>query len=91
MAIRIPLIQKNGRLAELPVGDQFPNDVLATFEFVQLTPADVWTIPHGLKKYPSVTITLPDGTEVFGMKVYSDENTVILSFSRPIAGKAFLN
>ncbi|MFA5071321.1 MAG: hypothetical protein WC511_03010 [Candidatus Pacearchaeota archaeon] len=91
MAIRIPLVQINGRLSELPSTDKIPNETVATFEHEQLTPQDVWTIEHKMKKYPSVTIVLPDGTEVSGMKVYADENTVVLSFSKPIVGRAFLN
>jgi hypothetical protein len=91
MAIRIPLVQINGRLRELPAEDKFPNEVISTYEHVQDTPSNTWVIEHNMSKYPSVSVVLDDGTEVFGLKVYDSENQITLSFSRPITGKAFLN
>lgn len=91
MTIRIPLVQINGRLRELPSEDQFSAKVVETFIFEQVYPADVWIIEHNLNKFPSVSVCLEDGTEVFGMKAYNSKNSVTLSFSRPITGKAFLN
>lgn len=91
MAIRIPLVQVNGRTQELQVGDKIPTEVIQTFEFIQSVPAETWEIEHNMDKYPSVSVILDDGTEVYGGKFYNSPNKITLSFSRPITGKAFLN
>ena len=91
MALRIPLIVINGRLRELPVGDQFPNEVLATYTHDQTVASDIWVINHLMKKHPSVAVVLADGTKVFGNVSYISENTLEIRFSKPIQGKAYLN
>lgn len=91
MAIRIPLIQINGRLVELPVGDKIHTEVIETFEYIQSVPSALWEIEHNMNKFPSVSITLEDGIEVYGLKIYNSKNKITLSFSKPITGKAFLN
>lgn len=50
-----------------------------------------WTIYHFLGKYPSVTIVDSSGMAVMGEVTYSDENKVIVTFSSPFSGKAYLN
>jgi hypothetical protein len=91
MAIRIPLVQINGRVAEMPATDKFDNKVISSYIFEQVLPATTWLIQHNMDKFPAVTITLTDNTEIQGFKKYLDSNTVELSFSKPISGKAFLN
>lgn len=59
--------------------------------YVQETPSAVWTIRHGLNKYPAVTIVDSAGTEVIGGLEYVDKNTVILTFSGEFSGQAFFN
>lgn len=91
MAIRIPLVQVNGQLKELPVGDKIPTEVIQNFEFIQTTPATEWSIEHNLDKFPSVTILNDAGDKIYGGIFYNSVNKVTLSFSQPITGKAFLN
>jgi len=91
MTIRIPLIQINGVLRKLPAGDKFANSVIDSFTFTQVSPDTVWLIIHNMNKFPSVTITLNDGTEAITQVTYVDSNTITLEFSKPMAGKAFLN
>lgn len=50
-----------------------------------------WTINHNLDYYPSVSIVDSAGTSVFGDVQYIDTNTVIVNFTDPFAGKAFLS
>jgi hypothetical protein len=50
-----------------------------------------WVISHNLGKFPSVTIIENNGDLVFGEINYIDAQTIILSFSHNIAGKAYLN
>lgn len=90
MAIRIPLIQVNGRLQELPVGDKIPTEVVAPFEYTQTDPATTWEITHNLGKHPVVVVIGPDNKPRYGGVSYDSDNKVTLSFSRPITGKAFL-
>lgn len=91
MTLRIPLIVVNGRLRELPLGDQFPNEVLATYTHEQGFSSDTWVINHNMKKHPSVAVVLSDGTKVIGNVRYVSEDTLELRFSKPIQGKAYLN
>ena len=91
MTIRIPLVQINGRIRELPSQDKFPNKSIDSFVFEQITPSSIWEIEHNLNKFPSISIVQEDGTEVYGLKTYTSSNKIILSFSKPIKGKAFLN
>ncbi len=91
MAIRVPLIQINGRLRELPVGDKISTEVIQNFEFIQSSPATEWIIEHNLDKFPSVTILDDSGNKIYGGMFFNSLNTVTLSFSRTITGKAFLS
>ena len=91
MAIRIPLIQVNGQLKELPVGDKISTEVIQNFEFTQATPETEWIIEHNLDKFPAITILKDDGVQIYGGVFYNSLNTVTLSFSQPITGKAFLS
>ena len=91
MAIRIPCIQVNGKISQLPAGDKFANSVVDSFVHVQTISSSVWTIVHNLDKYPSVSVLLSDSREVQGNNTYPDKNTVIITFSKPLAGKAILN
>lgn len=61
------------------------------FEFVQGVPAVTWDITHNLDKFPSITVVDTANTTVMGSYEYITKNRVILSFSNPFAGKAFLN
>ena len=61
------------------------------FEFTQGVPATTWDITHNLNKFPSITVVDTANTTVIGSYEYINKNRVILSFSDPFAGKAFLN
>ena len=61
------------------------------FEFVQGVPAATWDITHNLDKFPSITVVDTANTTVMGSYEYITKDRVILSFSTPFAGKAFLN
>lgn len=58
-----------------------------TLEFKQESPSEVWTIEHGMLKYPSVTIS----NNMHGEIQYVDKNTVEIIFSEAVSGFAFLN
>lgn len=63
----------------------------ATYLHTQGAASAIWTITHGLGKYPAVT-TLDSTLESIEAEVdYVDLNTVRLSFNGPVSGSATLN
>lgn len=74
-----------------PKGDSGNAGADAHYPHSQPTPADVWTIAHGLNKFPSVTVFDSAGDEVEGAISYPNANTVVLTFSAAFSGTAYLN
>ena len=62
-----------------------------TYVFNQPTPAASWLITHNLNGFPSVTTTDLTGNVILGQVQYLDANTVLVVFSQPVAGAAYLN
>ena len=62
-----------------------------SFTFRQAVAAERWEIRHGLAKFPSVTVVDSSGSEVMGDVQYIDENQVVVMFSAPFSGTAYLN
>ena len=62
-----------------------------SFIFNQPTPSASWVINHNLNGFPSVTTTDLAGHEIVGQVQYLNANTVIVTFSAPVAGAAYLN
>tara|TARA_B100000925_G_C21654380_1_gene322840 strand:+ start:167 stop:511 length:345 start_codon:yes stop_codon:yes gene_type:complete len=63
-----------------------------TVTFVQSSASLEWVITHNLDKFPSVTvIDDTDNDVVFGDISYTNSNKLIINFSAPFSGKAFLN
>ena len=58
--------------------------------FAQTTPASVWTIAHDLGYPPAVTVVDSSGETVIGDIAYPNASSVIITFSQPIAGTAYL-
>jgi len=75
-----------GASAVLPDGGS-PADEIT---FTQSPPAAVWIIPHNLGHYPSVTVIDVENERVLGEVSYPDIDVVVLTFSQPIAGIAYL-
>ena len=68
-----------------------PVNLGGTYTHNQDVASNSWTINHNLDYYPSVSIVDSAGTSVFGDVQYIDLNTVIVNFTDPFAGKAFLS
>ena len=62
-----------------------------TFDYSQPTASAVWDIVHNLGRYPSVTVVDSSNREVDGDVQYASVNEVVVSFSAPFSGSAFLN
>lgn len=54
-------------------------------------PQDTWIIQHDLGKYPSVITFSEDGEIVHGHVVYEDANSIRVTFSESIKGRALIN
>jgi len=57
----------------------------------QNSPATTWTINHNLEFVPNITVVDSAGTVVEGSYDYPNNSTVVLTFSAPFSGKAFLS
>ena len=53
--------------------------------------SSTWTVTHNLNKFPSVTIVDSNEEQIFGVVDYQSANTIVLTFSAAISGKAYLN
>lgn len=53
--------------------------------------SDVWTIDHGLGKFPSVTVVDSCGNVVVGDVTYTSLNQLTVTFNAVFSGKAYLN
>jgi hypothetical protein len=60
------------------------------FVFEQMVPSSTWEITHTLGGFPSVSVVDSANTVVFGMITYIDEGQIVLTFSAPFSGKAYL-
>lgn len=59
----------------------------SSYEHTQSTPAATWQIPHGLGRYPAVTIVL-DGRAALTDIEYPSRTLAVATFPSPIAGLA---
>jgi hypothetical protein len=56
----------------------------------QTVPSSTWTVTHILGGYPSVMVVDTAGTVVYGEVSYSSTTEVVVAFSAPFAGYAYL-
>ena len=61
------------------------------FTFIQSAPSTTWTIAHPLDKYVSVSVTNFNGFVIQGEIDYISTDEVVVTFTQPVAGRAFLN
>lgn len=61
------------------------------FVYEQENPSMTWTIEHNLGKYPTVTCIDGNGYVIIQTTQYVDLNTVELTFTEAVAGKAILS
>lgn len=63
--------------------------VITTFN--QGTPSTNWMIPHGLGRYPNVTLVDNTGNRIPFAKIkYVDSNNISIAFTVPFSGSAYL-
>jgi hypothetical protein len=54
-------------------------------------PSQVWTINHGLNKFPAVVAVDTAGSVVVGQIQYIDLNNITITFNASFSGEAFIN
>ena len=76
-------------LSNIPLPDVIAGD--KSYVFTQTIASSKWLINHNLYKQPSVTVVDSSGNEVAGDVEYNNLNTLMVTFSAPFAGRAYLN
>ena len=66
-------------------------DEVDSYVHEQNSPSSVWTINHNLNKYPSIVLVDSDDDVIYGEVNYESKNTILITLSAAISGKAFLN
>ena len=87
----VELIQVDVGIAGPPGPPGPVGPLYATYTHVQTVAADTWPIPHMLGRIPKITVLDSAGDEVTGSVDYPDLNTVVLTFSAPFGGTAYLS
>jgi hypothetical protein len=97
----ITIIENNQKpvLVIRPVAQPGPKGEMgvpgAGFNFIHLQSVaqTVWTVPHNLGGYPNVTAAQLSGVDdwevIEGDVLYLDANTIQLTFSAAVSGRAF--
>lgn len=67
------------------------SDPTLGYTFVQGSPATSWVINHTLAFQPNVTVVDSSGRQVEGDVVYTDADTITITFSAAFSGKAHLS
>lgn len=76
-------------LSTIPVPTEAGGD--KTYVFTQATASNIWEITHNLYKYPSVSVVDTGGNVVIGDVEYTSLNTLVIKFTAPFSGTAYLN
>jgi hypothetical protein len=87
---QVPFQKYNAAITEL-YADIATLIANSTFTFNQEVALAEWTVVHNLGRFPSVAVVDSSGTAVDGDVIYLDANNVILNFSAPFSGVAYLN
>lgn len=74
-----------------PPGEAFEGTGDLNYVHTQSAASAVWTINHGLGKYPSVVAIDSAGTQWEGEVTYLNDDSLTIEFSVPFGGTAYLN
>ena len=70
---------------------EFAKAMPLSFTYAQIQPSVQWIIPHPLGYQPGVSLTDTAGDPMTADPRYPDANTVVITFSAPTAGIAYLS
>ena len=76
-----------------PQGPQGPpgGGAGATYTHIQSVAAAVWTVPHNLGRYPSITVVDNLGGQLYPDVRYLDADIAQITHSVPLTGRAYCN
>jgi hypothetical protein len=74
-----------------PPGPSGSAPELVSYRHFQSVVSNIWNITHNLGWYPNITVVDSAGSVVEGEIDYVDENNLILNFSSPFSGVAYLS
>ena len=61
------------------------------YQHVQATPSATWSITHNLGKRPAVTVVDSGGNEWITNVEHVSDNALVIRFTAPFSGNAYLN
>jgi hypothetical protein len=64
---------------------------LVSYTHTQVTPSSTWTVTHNLQFYPNVTVFDSANSMIEGTVTHTDSNSLSITFSAAISGKAHLS
>ena len=82
-------VYKNDTWVEWSSGGGGGSSISEVFEFTAA--ATTWTIEHNLGLYPSITTVDDNGEVIMGEVIYVSDNTIRVTFSEDVSGKAYIN
>jgi hypothetical protein len=85
----LAVVEQVSVISEQVVGIQGRGD--AHFIYDQETPSDEWTIEHNLGKNPAVTVVDSGGNEWQTAVEHLSADELVVRFSAPFSGRAYLN
>lgn len=72
------------------LGNGSQGSPMVNYTHVQIAPLAIWVIPHNLNSHPVVVTVDSAGAVVEGDVLYDSANTIIVAFSAPFSGTAYL-
>ena len=84
-------IRRDGKIGDFNRALEFFQRYVIQVIYEIEEPQDTWVIQHDLGKYPSVITFSEDGEIVHGHVVYEDANSIRVTFSESIKGRALIN
>lgn len=79
------------RIANRPANGNGVGGADANYVHTQAVPDVLWSVNHGLDKFPAVSVVDSGGNVVIPSVTYVDENNVSLTFGAASAGEAYFN
>lgn len=90
---KIHVVEVDSAEIVIEIGTTGPQGPGATLSYIheQVSASTTWSINHNLSFIPNVIVVDSNNEVVEGSYSYPNSTSVVLSFSIPISGKAFLS
>ena len=88
--VTIEVVEQSVVISEAVVGLQGTSGD-KHYQHVQSTPSATWSITHNLGKRPSVTVVDSGGNEWITAVEHISDNALVIRFTAPFSGNAYLN